>query len=120
MALLVLGALRFLGRGWCFDDLEECTYVSAETHRRFLLAFIEVGSTSWYGLSALFITSLYFLFSEYIFNFVPRFKTHVVFPTTLLEAEEHTPEFMAAQCRGAIASTDAIHIVCEAGMFSTS
>ena len=77
MALLALGALRFLGHGWCFDDLEECTYVIAETHRRFLLAFIEVGSTSWYGLSALFITSLYFLFSEYIFNFVPRFKTHV-------------------------------------------
>ena len=66
----------------------------------------------------LLITSLYFLFSEYVFNVALRFKTHVVFPTTELESEEHTPEFMAAQCRGAIGSTDAIHIVCKAGSFS--
>ena len=26
--LLVLGALRYLGRGWTFDDLEESTAVS--------------------------------------------------------------------------------------------
>ena len=30
--LLVLGALRYLGRGWCFDDLEEETCINEETH----------------------------------------------------------------------------------------
>jgi hypothetical protein len=33
--LLVLGSLRYLGRGWTFDDLEESTGISEESHRRF-------------------------------------------------------------------------------------
>ena len=33
--LLVLGALRYLGRGWTFDDLEEATAISEEVHRVF-------------------------------------------------------------------------------------
>jgi hypothetical protein len=33
--LLVLGALRYLGRGWTFDDLEESAAVSQEVHRVF-------------------------------------------------------------------------------------
>ena len=28
LSLLLLGALRYLGRGWCFDDLEEATCIS--------------------------------------------------------------------------------------------
>jgi len=83
-----LGAFRYIGRGWCLDDLEEATYISAETHRRFLLQFFEIGSTAW-------------------------FRQHVTFPTTAAEASEHTVEFMLAQCCGAIASTDATHVVCD-------
>lgn len=30
--LLVLGALRYLGRGFTFDDIEECTAISCEVH----------------------------------------------------------------------------------------
>ena len=33
--LIVLGALRYLGRGWTFDDLEEATAISQEVHRVF-------------------------------------------------------------------------------------
>jgi hypothetical protein len=33
--LLVLGSLRYLGRGWTFDDIEESTAVSKEVHRVF-------------------------------------------------------------------------------------
>ena len=42
--LLVLGSLRYLGRGWTFDDVEECTAVSHEVHRVFFRQFIEFGS----------------------------------------------------------------------------
>ena len=33
--LLVLGSLRYLGRGWTFDDIEESTAIDKEVHRRF-------------------------------------------------------------------------------------
>jgi hypothetical protein len=62
--------------------------MSAETHRRFLLRFFEVGSTVWY-------------------------RAHVQYPTTASEATEHASEFMLAQCRGAVGSTDATHVVCD-------
>jgi hypothetical protein len=39
--LLVLGGLRYLGRGWTFDDIEEATAVSKEVHRCFFHEFIE-------------------------------------------------------------------------------
>lgn len=42
LELLILGALRYLGRGWSFDDLEEATGISQEVHRRFFHLFIEV------------------------------------------------------------------------------
>ena len=42
--LLILGALRYLGRGWTFDDLEEATGISEETHRTFFHEFCEVGA----------------------------------------------------------------------------
>jgi DDE superfamily endonuclease len=48
--LLVLGALRYLGRGLTFDDLEEFTAIHEETHRQFLHKFIEFGSTTLYKL----------------------------------------------------------------------
>ena len=46
--LLVLGALRYLGRGLMFDDLEEYTGIHEETHRQFFHRFIEFGSTVLY------------------------------------------------------------------------
>ena len=42
--LLLLGALRYLGRAHTFDDACESTYISAEVHRQFFDAFIEYGS----------------------------------------------------------------------------
>ncbi len=39
--LLVLGALRYLGRGWTFDDLEESTAISRKVHRVFFHKFID-------------------------------------------------------------------------------
>ena len=38
---LVLGCLRYLGRGWTFDDLEESTGISEESHRRFFHKFVK-------------------------------------------------------------------------------
>ena len=43
--LLLLGALRYIGRGWTFDDIEEATAISRETNRRFFPVFIEYGSS---------------------------------------------------------------------------
>ena len=40
LKLLVLCALRYLGRGWTTDDLEEATAVNEETIRLFLHKFI--------------------------------------------------------------------------------
>ena len=40
LEILVLGSLRYIGRGWTFDDLEEATGVHEETHRRFLHVFV--------------------------------------------------------------------------------
>jgi hypothetical protein len=43
---LVLGLLRYLGRGWTFDDLEENAGIGEETFRRFFHKFIAFGSTA--------------------------------------------------------------------------
>ena len=37
ISLLLLGALRYLGRGWTFDDLTEATGVSIYVHRNFFM-----------------------------------------------------------------------------------
>jgi hypothetical protein len=44
--LLILGSLRYLGRGFTFDDIQEFTCISREVHRNFFHAFIEWGSTA--------------------------------------------------------------------------
>jgi hypothetical protein len=38
--LLLLGTLRYIGRGWTFNDLEENTSISEETHRQFFIALL--------------------------------------------------------------------------------
>jgi hypothetical protein len=45
LELLILGALRYLGRGWTFDDCEESTAIGEETHRVFFHEFTKIGST---------------------------------------------------------------------------
>jgi hypothetical protein len=42
---MVLGSLRYLGRGFKFDDLEEATFISESSHRFFVHEFIQIGST---------------------------------------------------------------------------
>ena len=48
LELLVLGALRVLGRSAIFDDLYEGSFVSAETHRRFFHRFVAAASLRLY------------------------------------------------------------------------
>ena len=44
--MLVLCALRYLGRGWTIDDLNESTAIAHETIRSFIHKFIYFGSTT--------------------------------------------------------------------------
>ena len=44
LSLLLLGSLRYLGRSWTFDDVEEATAISRESIRLFFLKFIKYGS----------------------------------------------------------------------------
>ena len=84
--LLLLGVLRYLGRGWTFDDLEETTCIGEETHRQFFHLFILWGSTE--------------LFDLYV--------TH---PTTSGdEFNGHSKEMEVCGLHGCIASTDATHV----------
>ena len=43
--LLILGSLRYIGRCWTFDCIEEATFISAKRHERFFHKFISFGST---------------------------------------------------------------------------
>ena len=86
--LLVLGALRYLGRGWTLDDIEECTAVSKEVHRVFFHAFIKFGSTTLY-------------------------ERMVTSPASADEASSHMAEYAAAGLPGCIGSIDCTHIVTE-------
>ena len=84
--LLLLGALRYLGRGWTFDDLEENTSISEEVHRIFFHTFIKWGSTV--------------LFDKY-----------VTYPSQAGdELEEHCKEMDMCGLHGCVASTDATHV----------
>jgi hypothetical protein len=86
MELLVLGSLRYLGRGWTFDDIEESMAVSQEVHRNFFHVFINFGSTTLYD-------------------------RYVQFPSNYEEAKRHMREFAMAGLPGCVGSTDATHIV---------
>ena len=88
ISLLLLVSLRYLGRGWTFDDLEESTGISAEVHRIFFHKSLD------YGVEILY----------------PRF---VKYPTTSQEGLTHSLEFNKAGMHGAIGSMDACHITIE-------
>ena len=86
--LLILGALRYLGRGWTFDDLEEATGVSEEVHRLFFHKFVAACANK--------------LFPE-----------HVKYPRTESEIQDSMAEFTEAGFTGCIGSTDCTHVVVE-------
>ena len=86
--LLLLAALRYLGRGWTFDDLQEATIINYETIRLFIHKFIEFGSTVLY-------------------------KQYVISPSTSEQLAECGSQFSLAGMPGCIGSTDATHVVME-------
>jgi hypothetical protein len=88
LEILVLGALRYLGRGWTFDDLEEASGISEESHRLFLHAFVAAAK-------------------EHLF---PKW---VKPPKTNEEVKDCMAEFEEAGFNGCIGSTDATHVVIE-------
>ena len=86
--LLMLGALRVLGRGWTFDDLEEATGVSQETHRVFFHEFVAAGRAHLY----------------------PKY---VKAPSTATEFADIMSEFKEAGMPGCMGSCDATHVILE-------
>jgi hypothetical protein len=86
--LMLLGSLRYMGRGWTFDDIEESTAINEETHRQFFHVFISYGSKV--------------LFPKY-----------VTAPTTKEEALKNMKEFGKAGYHGCIGSSDGTHVGME-------
>jgi hypothetical protein len=84
--LMILGSLRYLGCGWTFDDIEEATAISEETHRQFFHVFVTFGG-------------------EYLF------KKWVIAPSTSSEVQNHAHEMNLAGMPGCPGSTDATHII---------
>ena len=83
--LLLLGVLRYLGRGWTLDDLEEATAISKESHRRFLHVYLHWGSTYFY-------------------------EKYVWLPSSSSEIADSSYEFFIAGLAGCIGSQDATHV----------
>ena len=88
MEMLVLSALRYLGRGWTCDDIQESSAISKETVRYFLGKFLEFGS-------------------------IDLYNKYVKFPSTVDELNDCTKEYNLAGFPGCIGSTDASHVVLE-------
>ena len=65
LGFLLLGTLRYLGRGWTFDELGEATSMSMYVHRDFFHIFVKFGQ-------------------EYLYT------KHVKYPTKSNEMEAHT------------------------------
>jgi DDE superfamily endonuclease len=86
--LLLLGSLRYLGRGLTFDDIEDYTCIDKETHRQFFHVFTK------FGRDVLF----------------PKW---VVPPTTAADAIPHLHEMRQASFDGCLGSMDATHILHE-------
>jgi DDE superfamily endonuclease len=88
LPLLLLGALRILGRSWTFCDVQESTGISRENVRQFFHVFIKWGGSD--------------LYAEY-----------VKYPTNAAEAALQSSDYEKAGFHGCIGSTDATHILCE-------
>jgi len=88
IGLLLLDSLRYLGRGWTFDDLEETTGISEEIYRLFFHKYIKFGREVLY----------------------PRY---VKYPKNLEEAKTHMHEFNVAGLNSGVGSMDACHVTIE-------
>lgn len=86
--ILILGSLRYLGRGWTFDDIYEATCVSEEVHRKFLKDFTLACREHLYP------------------KWVKR-------PETPEEIEDCMSEFKEAGFDGCIGSADVTHVILE-------
>ena len=85
---MLLGSLRYIGRGWTFDDIEECTAIHEETHRQFFHVFLHWGSTT-------------------------LFAAHVRTPSTKEDALRNMQEMAQAGFHGCLGSSDATHVGME-------
>ena len=83
--LLLLGSLRYIGRAWTIDDIEEANGISSETNRQFLNCFIEYGST--------------FLYRKWVLD-----------PAINQDICEQERLFRQAGFNGCIGSSDATHV----------
>jgi hypothetical protein len=86
--LMILTSLRYLGRGWTFDDCEEASAVSEDVCRVFFHEFIRFGKNVLY----------------------PKY---VVAPNTQKDAAACSAEFAQAGLPSAIGSMDATHVCHE-------
>ena len=83
--LLLLGSLRYIGRAWTFDDIEEANGISREINRVFLHCFLEYGST--------------ILYKKWVLN-----------PSLNANVNELEKLFRLAGFNGCIGSSDATHV----------
>ena len=83
--LLLLGVLRYIGRGWTLDDVSEANGISRTVNRLFLTKFIEYGSTVLY-------------------------KRWVLEPSRETNVGEYEALFKASGFDGCIGSVDATHV----------
>jgi hypothetical protein len=91
--LLLLGSLRYLGRGWTFDDMRDVTYISRDVHRKFFHQFVKFGATVLYPM-------------------------YVSVPRTQEDLRDCEREYRVAGFpAGCVGSTDATHIPLESLLF---
>lgn len=83
--LKVLGVLRVLGRGVCFDDCQEGTNIDKETHRIFFHAFCKKFARKYYPI-------------------------YCRGPETEADLENSMSEYTSAGFPGCLGSTDGVHI----------
>ena len=85
MKLLLLGTLRYIGRGWTLDDICEANGISIDVNNQFLKCFIEYGSTVLY-------------------------KKYVLDPAINMPVTSREWLYRKAGFNGCIGSTDATHV----------
>ena len=94
LSLLLLGVLMALGRGTCFDGIEELSNASAEVHRRFFHSF-----------NAKFVQTYY---SQYVF-----------YPETPEDIQRAMNPYSRMGLPGCIGSVYCVHVrwdMCSAGI----
>ena len=83
--LKVLGVLRVLGRGVCFDDCAEATNMNKETHRRFFHSFCRKFASKYYSI-------------------------YCRGPESDAELDSCMSEYTSAGFPGCLGSTDGVHV----------